>query len=215
MASMKLTGKGRRRLLGGHPWIYRDDIAVGTAQAGDLVQVLAPAGDSLGWALYSDASRIALRLVTRGEQQPTREFWQQRVQRAVDARARVGMLEPDGACRLLAGDSEGLPGMVVDRYGKVIVLQLGTQAADRMGEFLVELVRAALPFELDAVVDRSDTAARKLENLPKRSEVIQGSVEEAPVTVMLSIMTVLSPAAAWANDRFTAEADAVKRTVFT
>ena len=176
MASMKLTGKGRRRLLGGHPWIYRDDIAVGTAQAGDLVQVLAPAGDSLGWALYSDASRIALRLVTRGEQQPTREFWQQRVQRAVDARARVGMLEPDGACRLLAGDSEGLPGMVVDRYGKVIVLQLGTQAADRMGEFLVELVRAALPFELDAVVDRSDTAARKLENLPKRTEVIQGSV---------------------------------------
>jgi 23S rRNA (cytosine1962-C5)-methyltransferase len=176
MASMKLTGKGRRWVLGGHPWIYRDDIAAGTAQAGDLVQVLAPTGESLGWALFSDASRIALRLVTRDEEQPTREFWMKRVQRAVDTRARAGMLEPDGACRLIAGDSEGLPGMVVDRYGKVAVLQLGTQGADRMGEFLVELIREALPFELDAVVNRSDTAVRKLENLPKQTEVMHGSV---------------------------------------
>ncbi len=179
---MKLTGKGRRRLQGGHPWIYRDDIAAGTAQAGDLVQVMAPTGGSLGWALYSDASRIALRMVTYEEQQPTREFWMRRIERAVELRARSGMLEPEGACRLLAGDSEGMPGMVVDRYGKVIVLQLGTQAADRMREFLVELLKQTLPFEVQAVVDRSDTSTRKLENLDKRTEVLEGSLT-GPVDV--------------------------------
>ncbi len=176
MAKIKLTGKGRRWVLGGHPWIYKDDIAAGTPKAGELVEVVAPSGDPLGWGLYSDASRIAVRLVTRSPDQPNREFWMHRVQRAVDAREAMGMLEPQGACRLIAGDADGLPGMVVDRYGQTLVLQLGTQAADRMAGFLVELLHEGLPFEVQAIVDRSDTAVRKLENLEKRVEVLQGSV---------------------------------------
>ena len=82
--------------------------------------------------------------MTRGKTQPDRGFWLGRVQQAVHARAAHGLLEPEGACRLIAGDSDGIPGLVVDRYADVLVLQSGCQGSDRMLKFLVELVEEAL-----------------------------------------------------------------------
>lgn len=183
MGKMTLTGKGRRWALSGHPWVYADDIADGKGEPGELLSVSGPNGESLGWALFSSSSRIALRMVTREETQPNRAFWQGLIQRAVEARKVSGLLNPEGACRLIAGDADGIPGFVADRYGQVLVLQCGTQAADRMRDFLVELCREALPFELTAVVDRSDTSVRRLENLETRTEVVDGTVD-GPVDVV-------------------------------
>ena len=174
MGRIRVTGKGRRWQATGHPWIYRDDLAEGQAEAGELVPVEDPSGATLGWGLYSSASRIALRLVSRDEVQPKREFWAQRVQRAVAWRERLGWLHPEGACRLIGGDAEGLPGWVVDRYGRVLVLQSGIQATDRMRAFLLELLLEALPFEVEAVFDRSDSAVRRLEELEPRLEWVEG-----------------------------------------
>jgi 23S rRNA (cytosine1962-C5)-methyltransferase len=183
MGKLTLSGKGRRWTSTGHPWVYADDVADGKAEPGELVPVDGPNGQPLGWAVFSTSSKIALRFVTRSPEQPNRQFWHDLVQRAIAARDRAGLLQPEGACRLLAGDSDGLPGFVADRYGDVLVLQCGTQSADRMRDFLVELVRELLPFPLRVVVDRSDTSVRKLEDLPKRVEVLDGDLGDGLVDV--------------------------------
>ncbi len=177
MGKITLTGKGRRWHLSGHPWVYTDDVARGEGEPGELLPVESPEGDLLGWALFSTSSRIALRFVTREPQQPKRAFWADRVRRAVQARAALGMLDPDGACRLIAGDADGLPGFVADRYATTVVLQCGTQSADRMRDFLLELLFEELPFEPTVVVDRSDTSVRRFENLARRVEVLRGDAE--------------------------------------
>ncbi len=174
MGSVRLTGKGRRWLLKGHRWIYRDDIAAGEAQPGELIPVEDPNGNPLGWGLYSSASKIAVRLVTPDAAQPNRDFWAGRVRRAISARERMRLLSPEGACRLIAGDADGLPGWIVDLYGRVAVASSSIQGSDRMRDFLLELLVEELPFELDAIVERSDASVRRLEELPMRVELLQG-----------------------------------------
>ncbi|HJO26754.1 MAG TPA: class I SAM-dependent rRNA methyltransferase [Planctomycetota bacterium] len=179
---MRLTGKGRRWIQGGHPWVYRDDIADGDGTAGELVPVEAPSGEVLGWGLYSTASRIAVRLVTRRPEQPRRDFWNAVVERALAARTAAGLMNPEGACRLLSGDADGVPGLVVDRYGTALVLQSGCQGSDRMRDFILELLEEQLPFEITTLVDRSDTGVRKHEELEARTEILRGSAQK-PVLV--------------------------------
>jgi 23S rRNA (cytosine1962-C5)-methyltransferase len=174
-AVVQATGKGRRWLASGHPWLFRDDVARADAEPGDVVAVHDPAGHVLGHGLYSAASKIAVRLVTRSDARPDAAFWDARVARAVAHRARYGFLAPRGACRLVAGDADGLPGLVVDRYADVLVVQSGTLAADRLrDEVLARLVRA-LPFPIRAVHERSDSGARKLEGLEARSGPVSGA----------------------------------------
>ncbi|MEX1026142.1 MAG: class I SAM-dependent rRNA methyltransferase [Planctomycetota bacterium] len=174
---MTLTGRGRRWVLGGHPWVFADDVADGEGEPGELLPVYDPNEHLLGWGLFSSSSKIAVRFVTRGEAQPNRAFWQARIAGAIERRVRLGLLAPDGACRLLSGDAEGVPGLVVDRYRDVLVIQVGTQGAERMRDFLVELVREALPFDVRAVLDRSDLSVRRLEGLEERVEWLHGRVD--------------------------------------
>ncbi len=168
------TGKGRRWLQSGHPWLYSDDIARAEGTSGELVPVHGPGDEVLGWGLFSNASRIAVRMVTYRESQPDRAFWAGLVQTAVARRARLGLLGEGRACRLIAGDSEHLPGLIVDRYGDVLVLQSGCQGSDRMRDFLLELLLEALPFEVRSVLDRSDSAVRRFEELEPRVEWLRG-----------------------------------------
>lgn len=182
MGAITLTGKGRRWLLSGHPWVYVDDVASGQGEPGELLPVADPAGESMGWGLFSSHSRIAVRMVTRSDEQPKRVFWEERVRRAVELRRGAGLLEPGLACRLVSGDAEGLPGLLVDRYGDVLVLQCTTQGADRMRDFLLELLLEQLPFEPAGILERSDVSVRKLEGLEPRVEVLRGKVE-SPVLV--------------------------------
>jgi 23S rRNA (cytosine1962-C5)-methyltransferase len=176
MGRIVLTGKGRRWIEGGHPWAFRDDISLEEAEPGEVVLVEGPGGKPLGFGTYSSASRIAVRMVSRGRLEPDRPFWSARVGRAALARERMGYLDEGGTCRLIGGDADGIPGLVVDRYGKVGVLQCGTQSADAMRGLVVELLDEVLPFRLDAIVDRSDSAVRRLESLERRVEVVRGSV---------------------------------------
>ena len=182
MGKLILTGKGRRWLHRGHPWVYKDDIASREGTPGELVPVEDPNGGMLGWGLYSTESRISVRMVTRDAEQPNRAFWLARMQRAIDQRERHGMLDPAGACRLVSGDADGIPGFVLDRYAKTLVVQSGTQGSDRMRDFLVEIARELLPFAIETVIDKSDTSVRKLEGLPKIVEVLDGTID-GPVLV--------------------------------
>jgi 23S rRNA (cytosine1962-C5)-methyltransferase len=178
MAKVVTTGKGRRWLESGHPWLYSDDVAGAEAQPGELVPVFDPNDHPLGWGLFSTHSRITVRMVTRSPEQPTRAFWEDLVARAMTERERLGLMEPTGACRLIAGDSERLPGFVVDRYADVLVVQSGCQGSDRMRDFLVELILERMPTGVRAILDRSDAAVRRLEALEPNVEWLQGEIDE-------------------------------------
>ena len=182
MGRVIVTGKGRRWVGRGHPWVYSDDVAGAEGTPGELVPVFDPNENPLGWGLFSTHSRITVRLVTRSAEQPNRAFWSARVREAIDHRRRLGLLAPRGACRLIAGDADGLPGLVVDRYGDALVLQSGGQGSDRMRDFLLELVREELDVEVATVLDRSDTSVRRLEGLEPRVEWLEGERGE-PVLV--------------------------------
>ena len=86
MGKVILSGKGRRWVQSGHPWIYADDIHGGSGESGELLPVEDPNGNHLGWGLHSSSSRIAVRLVTRSKAQPDRAFWLARMKRAIAVR---------------------------------------------------------------------------------------------------------------------------------
>ncbi len=173
------TGRGRRWLLSGHPWLFENDVAGGIVpgiEPGDLVQVQGPSGECLGHGLYSSASKIRVRLVARGEQVVDENFWHERVGRCVALRESLSLGEPEGACRLIGGEAEGFPGFVADRYADTLVLQSGTAGADRLRDTWLSMLREALP-QVRRVLDRSDASVRKLEGLAPRIEVLAGTID--------------------------------------
>jgi 23S rRNA (cytosine1962-C5)-methyltransferase len=178
MGSVRLTAKGRRWMQGGHPWIYRDDLADVQAAAGEVVTVEDPQGKPVGWASYSAASRIALRLVSREREEPGSEFWRERVARALALRASLGLADAQGAARLVAGDADGIPGLVIDRYASVLVVQGGTHFADRVAGEIVAGVKELCGVPITAVLERSDAGVRKLEGLEPRVGLLGGALPE-------------------------------------
>lgn len=189
MGRVTLTGRGRRRLLEGHPWIYADDVADGIGEPGELVPVHAPDARPLGWGLLSTKSKIAVRLVSRDPAQPDRAFWLERVRRAVEARGAAGYLAPEGACRLLGGDADGLPGLVVDRYADVLAVQILTQGMERFREVILAHLEDRLAPR--AIVDRRDNRGRALEELDTKKCVVRGEAPADPVAIRQDGMTFL------------------------
>ncbi|MBK7645408.1 MAG: class I SAM-dependent rRNA methyltransferase [Planctomycetes bacterium] len=178
MGHVRLTPKGRRWMQGGHSWIYRDDLAESQAEAGELVAVQDAEGRTHGWGSYSAASKIALRLVSREKEPPGEEFWRKRVARALELRVRAGLAAPEGAARLCAGDADGIPGLVVDRYASVLVVQAGTLFAERIAPQVVALVRELSGLPVTCVVERADASVRKLEGLELRTGILEGALPE-------------------------------------
>jgi 23S rRNA (cytosine1962-C5)-methyltransferase len=172
---VRLTGRGRRRLEGGHPWVFADDLAEQDAPPGALVAVEDPRGDVVGYGLYSSQSKIRVRVFLRGATPPSADHWRASLGRAIEARAKAGLFDPRGACRLLAGDADRVPGMVIDFYAGVCVLQSGAQGADGLRDELVAYLREAVA--PTAIVERSDSAVRKLEGLERRVEVLHGELK--------------------------------------
>ncbi len=175
MSRVRVSGRGRRRLDGGHPWIFADDVVETQGEPGDVVAVEDPHGRFVGWGLYSAQSKIRARLFSRDAARPDDAFWRARVQRAADARRSLGMFDPQGACRLLAGDADGVPGLIVDHYAGVYVLQSGSQGSDRLLDVVVSALEQ-LASSPRAIVDRSDASVRRLEGLEKRVEVLRGTL---------------------------------------
>ena len=172
----RLTGRGRKRWLSGHPWIYADDLSAVEAGPGALVAVEDPRGARVAWALYSAGTKLALRLVSSGGPEPGSDHWRAALARSVAFREREGLLDPAGACRLLHGDAEGAPGLVIDRYADVVVVQSGTQASDRLRDVFVAALGELLPWRPRAIVERSDASVRRLEGLEPRTGMLAGEL---------------------------------------
>jgi len=174
-----LTRRGAERLAGGHPWVYRSDVArVAKAASGDAVALVDGRGRFLGKAFWSERSQIAIRLLSRDEEPIDEAFFARRLASALDLRRRA--LGEETLLRLVHGESDLLPGLVVDRYGEVAVLQTLVPGTERRKDMLADLVSSSLP--LRAVLERNDVRVRELEGLPLVKGVLRGS-DPGPVEV--------------------------------
>lgn len=173
-----VSRRGAERLKAGHPWIFRSDVVEAAAEPGDLVRVTAGRGRPLGWAYWSSASQIALRLLDPSTAPlPDERTWlARRVRAAAAYRASLGIA--GGAWRLVHGESDGLPATIVDRYGNDagtwFVVQTLAQGSDRRLGTLVEVL--ADEFAPAGIIARNDPKVRTLEGLDPRVEVLQGHV---------------------------------------
>ena len=173
-----VSARGEQRLRGGHPWIYRSDVADVRAEGGDIVQVRSPRGQVVGSALFSDRSQITLRMLTHGEQPADAALVRQRLETSIAFRNSLGI--DATAYRLVHGEADLLPSLIVDRYGDYLVVQALSQGMDRLLPSIVEALTDLL--HPRGVLARNDPRARVLEGLEQRVDVLSGEVPET-VTV--------------------------------
>jgi 23S rRNA (cytosine1962-C5)-methyltransferase len=174
MSTVVITHRGEERVRSGHPWIYKSDVAKVDAKGGDTVRVVGSRGRTVGHALYSDRSEISLRLLTRGAEAADLTLWRSRLRQAIRFRE---TLDIDAtAYRLVHGEADLLPSLIVDCYGDYLVLQGLSQGVDRLlphlTQLLIELLQPA------GILARNDPRVRLLEGLEQRVDVLHGTVPE-------------------------------------
>jgi 23S rRNA (cytosine1962-C5)-methyltransferase len=173
--TVTISARGEGRLQAGHPWIYRADLGDVHATGGDRVIVRNGRGRTLGHAFYSDRSQIALRMLTRGDDAPADDaLIRRRIEAAIAFRQTLAI--DASACRLIHGEADLLPSLVVDRYGDYLVVQTLSQGTDRLMPLIVSTLRdIARPA---GILARNDPRTRALEGLEQKVEVLDGEVPE-------------------------------------
>jgi len=172
--TLTISTRGEQRLRGGHPWIYRTDVGEVQAGPGDIVVVQNVKGRTLGSALYSDRSQIAIRMLTYGEQVADEALIAERIGSAITFRESLHL--DATAYRLVHGEGDLLPSLVVDRYGDYVVIQALSQGMDRLVPVVVRTLKARL--NPKGILARNDPRTRILEGLPQTVEVLDGDVPE-------------------------------------
>ncbi|HHV61331.1 MAG TPA: class I SAM-dependent rRNA methyltransferase [Firmicutes bacterium] len=178
VVSRVVLKRGREgRLRAGHLWVYRGEVASieGVAEAGpgpgDVVDVLDARRNFIGRGFISPTSNILVRILTRDPAEVIDEaFFRRRVERAVAYRRSIA--PGVEACRMVFGEADLLPGLIVDKYGDLVVLQTLTCGMDARKDVIVEIVRGLL--EPKWIYERNDAASRSLEGLPPRCGFLAG-----------------------------------------
>lgn len=179
MKTICLREGKERSLLRRHPWIFESAIARGGADAGETVRVESSEGKFLAWAAFSPASKIRARVWSFDEgQRIDAAFFAAACQVAIQARTRFD-IQSDGQ-RLIHGESDGLPGLIVDRYGDTLVAQFLSAGAERWKKVLCEALLSRTG--LSRLYERSDASSRGLEGLPEASGWLRG---EGPTGLVL------------------------------
>ena len=171
MKAIRLREGKERSLLRRHPWVFEGSIAKGRADAGETVRVEAHDGRFLAWGAYSPQSAIRVRAWSFDEAEHIdAAFFGRRVQRAVDLRERLAV--DSDAVRLVHGEADGLPGLVVDRYGDTLVAQVGFAGTERWKPAIADALLSASGAA--RLYERSDLGVRKLEGLPEQQGWMRG-----------------------------------------
>jgi 23S rRNA (cytosine1962-C5)-methyltransferase len=177
MASVVISARGEQRVRSGHPWIYRADVVDVDAAAGDIVQVIGPRRRTIGHALFSDRSQIPIRMLTHGDTPADAALLRARLARAFAVRD--GLRIDATAYRLVHGEADLLPSLIVDKYADHLVIQTLSQGMDRLlpeiTQMLGELLSPA------GILARNDPRVRVLEGLDQTVEVVAGSIPDAVV----------------------------------
>ncbi|MBX3610627.1 MAG: class I SAM-dependent methyltransferase [Hydrogenophaga sp.] len=178
MKSIRLKPGKERSLQRHHPWVFDGAVAKGGADPGETVRVDSADGQFLGWGAFSPASRIRVRMWSFEQtQRIDAAFLHERLRAAIALRDRLAI--PSDGVRLVHAEADGLPGLVVDRYGDTLVAQFGAAGVERfkaaIADALIELTGCTRLYE------RSDTSSRKLEGLPEATGWLRGQGESAQV----------------------------------
>ena len=172
MKTIRLKPGKERSLLRRHPWIFESAIARGGADAGETVRVESAEGQFLAWAAFSPKSKIRARAWSFVEDQRIDvSFFVAAIYTAISARARFD-IKSDGL-RLVHGESDGLPGLIVDRYGDTLVAQFTSSGVERWKEVIADALLAATG--LHKLYERSDASSRSLEGLDERCGWLRGT----------------------------------------
>jgi 23S rRNA (cytosine1962-C5)-methyltransferase len=173
MPSVTISKRGIERILSGHVWIYRTDLAVApSAEPGAIVAVVDRRKRFWGQALYSSQSQIALRLLTRESRIFDRAFLAERIAAAEAFRREV--VEGARAYRLVASEGDQLPSLIVDRYADHFVIQTLSQGMEKLKKTVVEILKEQ--FAPRCVLERNDVAVRELEGLPEQKGILAGEL---------------------------------------
>ena len=174
MPSVVVTPRGVERAKSGHVWIYRSDVSEVSAAPGDVVDVVGPRGRPLGSAFYSDRSQISLRLLTAGGAAAAPISCAPASIAAIRFRESLGI--DATAYRVVHGEGDLLPSLVVDRYGDYLVVQTLSQATERLLPEIVAVLGERL--RPAGILARNDAKVRALEGLEPEVAVLAGAVPE-------------------------------------
>ena len=174
MKTVRLRAGKERSLLRHHPWIFESAIAKGGGDPGETVRIESDQGQFLGWAAFSPASKIRARVWSFDEaQRIDAAFFAAACTRAIRARDRFDI--QSNAMRLVHGESDGLPGLIVDRYGDTLVAQFTSCGVERWKESIADALLAVTG--LSKLYERSDASSRALEKLPEATGWLRGQGE--------------------------------------
>jgi len=178
-ATVVISRRGADRVRSGHPWVYQSDIVESDAAPGDLVRVREQGRRAVGWALWSSQSQISIRMMGGpAEAVDERALFGERLRAAIAYRAE---LDIDGtAYRLVHGEADRLPALIVDRYGDdrgaFLVIQTLCQGMDRRLDLIVELLGEIV--RPTGILARNDPKVRRLEGLDEEVAVLAGDVPD-------------------------------------
>ena len=176
MKSIRLREGKERSLLRRHPWVFQGSVAKGGADAGETVRVESHDGQFLAWGAFSPASTIRVRAWSFDEtQRIDAAFFDARLRQAIALRGRLAI--PSDGVRLVHGEADGLPGLIVDRYGDVLSVQFGTAGLERWREPIADALCATTGSS--RLYERSDASSRALEGLPPRTGWLRGGGDSA------------------------------------
>ena len=180
MKTIKVREGKERSLRRRHPWVFQGSIAKGQADAGETVRVESHEGEFLAWASYSPTSMIRARAWSFEEgERIDHAFFKRRIQAAMDLRARLP-IRSDGV-RLIHGEADGLPGLIVDRYAEVLSAQFLSAGTERWKQAITDILveRTGVP----QVFERSDSGVRTLEGLQPVTGWLRGGGGATEVTI--------------------------------
>ena len=171
--SARVTTKGLRRWESGHPWIYRSDVAQRPQSPAGVVLVRDSRNRPLGWALWSPKSEISLRFIEANTDiEIDAEWWHDRIERAM--RRRVGLETVTNAYRVVHGEADALPSLVVDKYDRWAVVQLMSAGLETFRREIIDAIVSVT--RVDGVLARNDAALRSKEGLARETVVLHGEV---------------------------------------
>jgi 23S rRNA (cytosine1962-C5)-methyltransferase len=177
--SVTLRKHEERRIADGHLWAFSNEIhkMEGDLQAGDLVRLLNHTGKFIGVGFYHPHSLIAVRVISRKEEQIDFQFFHRRIESALALR--TTLFGNADAFRLVHGESDFLPGLVVDKYGDELVVQMFSAGMEQRSTLICDVLDSL--FHPRAIIERNESGARLLEGLEQRKGILRGA--SAPVTI--------------------------------
>src|SRR5437870_2303043 len=187
--TIRLRPGEQDRLLAGHPWVYQNELEGWPPDAapGDLVDLHDSQGHFLGRGYLNPRTTLAVRVLARGRVPVDQEFFLARIRQAMALRERF--MGDRVAYRVVHGEADGLPGLVVDRYDDAVAIQLLTAGMDRRRELILTAVEEVL--RPRTIVARNDSPMREREGLPRERAVLRGQIPPDPTVTIYGLDVVV------------------------